>query len=414
MLERRRSAEGLDFQKVGISLKVKVKIGLVYDFSDLKTLRRYIQEGRVTPEDTLSADGQTWRVIGNIPDLDTYITELYEKAEADLRTQGGGEGFEEDEPTTIIGMGNLGNNLAEEALRQLTNGLNAPAPPPPVARDHRTNDLGGRDPFAALIQQQQQRRPPTRSSTKRKPAKTKTNRSGMMVAALALLVFTGWWFTRPPSQVNIAETTTAGPTTTTMAAGPVGPSVQQQLDALMQEVQAEQELEVPDEYEEETLVAVIPEEFRNGATPSTSGIASSGFSPPTNPLSSSQTSTGNTSGLEVRAQSASDLVQLGDSMASQYDWSGAANAYSKAAGMSGDASILLKYGKALYHAGDLSNAQTQLSQASNYPEASKYLARIFRDWGDDATASQHYRDYLAKNPNDSIIQQEYERLGGTL
>ncbi len=59
----------LDFRRVGIpSWKVKVKIGLVYDFSDYRTLRKYIQDGRVTPGDHLSYDAETWVPIASIPD----------------------------------------------------------------------------------------------------------------------------------------------------------------------------------------------------------------------------------------------------------------------------------------------------------------------------------------------------------
>ena len=40
---------GLDFKSVGIqSWKVKIKIGLIYDFSDYKTLTKYIREGKVS------------------------------------------------------------------------------------------------------------------------------------------------------------------------------------------------------------------------------------------------------------------------------------------------------------------------------------------------------------------------------
>src|SRR6185436_14852972 len=64
----------LDFRRVGIpSWKVKVKIGLVYDFSDYRTLRKYIQDGRVTPGDHLSYDAETWVPIASIPDLEQYF-----------------------------------------------------------------------------------------------------------------------------------------------------------------------------------------------------------------------------------------------------------------------------------------------------------------------------------------------------
>ena len=56
----------LDFQKVGIQAwKVKTSIGLVYEFSDYKTLKHYIQKGQVKESDPLSYDG-TWPGYSNV------------------------------------------------------------------------------------------------------------------------------------------------------------------------------------------------------------------------------------------------------------------------------------------------------------------------------------------------------------
>ena len=75
---RPSSADNLDFREVGIAAwKVKVKIGLIYDFSDVRTLRKYIQDGRVTDDDLLSQDGTQWLRIGDIPDLDAHFIDAY-------------------------------------------------------------------------------------------------------------------------------------------------------------------------------------------------------------------------------------------------------------------------------------------------------------------------------------------------
>ena len=77
-------ASALDFRKVGIAAwKVKVKIGLVYDFSDIKTLRKYITDGRVTNEDVISHDGKNWTALGDIPDLDNHFIEVYRQTLAE-------------------------------------------------------------------------------------------------------------------------------------------------------------------------------------------------------------------------------------------------------------------------------------------------------------------------------------------
>ena len=128
------NADTLDFKKVGIaSWKVKVKIGLVYDFNDLNTLRKYIQDGRVTEGDLLSHNGQKWTAIGDIPDLEAHFIRIYLDAEAGLQSpvsasetgastssspsvavpsplpeKDDDTGFEdEDSPTMIMGMGDL-------------------------------------------------------------------------------------------------------------------------------------------------------------------------------------------------------------------------------------------------------------------------------------------------------------------
>ena len=113
------SAENLNFRDVGIaSWKVRVKIGLIYDFGDIKTLRKYLAEGRVTSEDVISHDGKTWKPIGEIPDLDAYFVEVYEEAKR-IRDERSKNMFDEEDPTHIVGMGSIGSNLGAQALRNI-------------------------------------------------------------------------------------------------------------------------------------------------------------------------------------------------------------------------------------------------------------------------------------------------------
>lgn len=78
VVERPSSAESLNWKEVGLtSFKVKVAIGLVYDFSDIGTLRKYIAEKRVAPTDRISFDGKTWNVIKEIPDLDAFFIDQW-------------------------------------------------------------------------------------------------------------------------------------------------------------------------------------------------------------------------------------------------------------------------------------------------------------------------------------------------
>ncbi len=55
------------------SWKVRVASGLVYDFTDPATLKTWIAEKKVTPQDSISEDGATWTTIGSIPNLDQFF-----------------------------------------------------------------------------------------------------------------------------------------------------------------------------------------------------------------------------------------------------------------------------------------------------------------------------------------------------
>ena len=62
--EAAQRAPTLDFRKVGINAwKVKVKIGLIYDFSDLKTLRKYINDGIVSKPPTVNQGIRVYEVF---------------------------------------------------------------------------------------------------------------------------------------------------------------------------------------------------------------------------------------------------------------------------------------------------------------------------------------------------------------
>ncbi len=82
--ERPTDVHALDFKSVGISTwKVKTSIGLVYDFSDYKTLRKYLKEGRVSDSDTLSHNGTDWTVISDVGDLEEHFIDAYVTASSE-------------------------------------------------------------------------------------------------------------------------------------------------------------------------------------------------------------------------------------------------------------------------------------------------------------------------------------------
>ena len=78
-------ASELDFRAVGIrAWKVRAQIGITYDFSDLATLKRYLANGRVGPDDELSCDGAGWVRLGDIDDLDAFFVTAWRRARAVL------------------------------------------------------------------------------------------------------------------------------------------------------------------------------------------------------------------------------------------------------------------------------------------------------------------------------------------
>lgn len=78
-----KSAADLDFRAVGIKTwKVKVAIGLIYDFSDIATLKKYLSDKKVTPDDLISHNNKDWTRIGDIPDLDQHFIETWKSAKA--------------------------------------------------------------------------------------------------------------------------------------------------------------------------------------------------------------------------------------------------------------------------------------------------------------------------------------------
>ena len=88
--ERPRSVDGLNWREVGlVAFKVKVAIGLVYDFSDVGTLKKYLADKKVQSTDKLSMDGRTWIGLNEIPDLDTWFINQWVELRRKMGKPGG-------------------------------------------------------------------------------------------------------------------------------------------------------------------------------------------------------------------------------------------------------------------------------------------------------------------------------------
>ena len=387
---RRSSAENLDFRIVGIpSWKVKVKIGLVYDFSDIKTLRKYIQDGRVTPEDVISHDAKSWVTIGDIPDLDAYFVEIYERAERAIAE--GGSGFDDEQPTNVVGMGSLGSDLAAQALSEATREAE-------VSEDGPAENKYGPqfvDPFAALKDKQrekiQQRR--KRSGTGPLPQKDSSDQKRLLMAAVVLMALGagGYWYVTSngdPAPTPTDRTTQATKDGKTELEIQAAKAAKAQLEQQMQEAE---DVELGGIGGDDELFVVVPEHVRNGqkGTPIGNGGRSVDADPSPGAVAVSD---------DINStQDCQDFTRRGE-------WGQAKLACTLAlADSPGNPAVMVNYGVSLYEMNELNPASNQLGGAanagSNDPRIEKYLGHIAREQGDVLGASAHYQNYLAANPN---------------
>jgi predicted Zn finger-like uncharacterized protein len=121
-----------DFRRVGITWRVRQGTGVTYSFHDLRSLRRYVDEGRIKPNDSLSYDSFTWVPLDSIDDLELYFRDMWRKGErgeigvAPKPTSGRSEEDEEG-PTTIMRHGNALMDDIRRAVAEATT-------PPPAPR----------------------------------------------------------------------------------------------------------------------------------------------------------------------------------------------------------------------------------------------------------------------------------------
>ena len=386
----RRDASTLDFRKVGISSwKVRVKIGLVYDFSDIKTLRKYIQDGRVTADDVISHDGATWVTIGDIPDLDAYFIEVYERCEAERdQDPTGPNEFEEDDDTNVIGMGSLGGKLAEQALAQATAEAEAElkaarSPKKPRRGSPPPAQVGPQfvDPFAALKDKQRERIQQRRRGGAPAPAAEATGSNpmvkvGLAVAVLAVLAGGAWWWSTQQSNAAIKDFNTTGAPIQPREVPPVDPveDLNKDIDEGLETIG----YQAPEEPDEPELRVVVPPDQRGVVRPI--GPNGTQDNPPDN------------------ADHEADCLSAGG----RGDWTGAIGSCAQAQATSGNANVGFYYGVALYKKGQGDRARGVLEGVAGVKcDAHLYLGRIKGGQGDIAGANGSYQAYKTCNPGDA-------------
>lgn len=439
--KKKVSAENLNFRDVGIaSWKVRVKIGLIYDFGDIKTLRKYLAEGRVTSDDVISHDGKNWKSIGEIPDLDAYFVEVYEEARR-IRDERSKSMFDDEDPTHIVGMGSIGSNLAAQAMRTVSE----PAPRAPkgtnsvVGAGASADDLasamaaaldaevgGGNgsgglnnpevgpqfaDPFAAMRSKQAERsksrRTPSRPATARtatRPTTSATSKASSgggssalknlpLVAAVILLLGGGAWYF---SDLFMPAEATSPPEATyqPVRQAPEGKRKGDLRKELEEELKDVEPLPLADEEEDEELdfdklKPVVPKDVQ---------AAQQGNSP----------GTFSASGGADMTPNAGSPAANGDLYFSQGNWSAAAGAYAQAGGAL-SAQQHGNYGIALYNLGRYEEALSELQSGSG-SQVLLYMARTLSRLGDPAGAKSYCEQYINAT-GDQSARAECDSLG---
>ncbi|MEC7986815.1 MAG: zinc-ribbon domain-containing protein [Myxococcota bacterium] len=369
----------LNFQQVGLkSWKVRIKLGLVYDFSDYKTLSKYIREGKVDTNDSLSHDGgKTWTPLNEIGDLERHFCEVYllKKNQKD----GSADQEEPDVPKKpakmpkqelSAGLSDLASVLAEAEAE--VSGRVSPAPYKPTPRKST---------------------PKKKVSSKKKASAKKEappeKKNYTFVVLIALLVVSGGVFWQLSSQEEDRKETTAQiveQKKTNKSAEQSRKEFQESLDEQKEKLKAERGIVEKKEEEEEKpvlLQPVIPEEILRQQK------------------MKEQAAQGQPVAQEKGFQ---DYLRDADAAANQRRWVDAEKAYKKAYQLKPLANVQARWGRSLFEQNKFAQAKTILKSASaGSAEAYKWLGMISKEEGDDAQANAHFSKYLASNPPDAAV-----------
>ncbi len=384
-------AASLDFRKVGVTTwKVKVKIGLIYDFSDIKTLRKYIQDGRVTATDVVSWDGKSWRAIGDIPDLDAFFVETWDMLAA-----------RKEDPSSATLAPAPPNAEVAKAIEEARTPQKSGGEPNQFADPFEENRKKQRDRAelkkTAPVPPPQPEPPP--------PAR----RSPTLVLGLVLLLAVAagayWWMQQQSASSGQAQQPAAGPRPSG-GTQDIREQINQDLEQALRN-NPSGEANGPAPTEGATAVAPPPDR-----TPVVRSGVPEGARPvvPKNPGTATATP-----GVQEAETSAADHEAVGDDASRGGDWATAAQAYQKAVSLDGkSARLMSKLGRAQLESGDAA-AQATLQRAAQMgaKDAQKYLGDLAARNGDAAGAVGHYQTYLQGSPADAAeIQKKITQLSG--
>lgn len=380
-------AATLDFRKVGVSAwKVNVRIGLVYDFSDIKTLRRYIQDGRVTPADVISHDGKSWKPIGEIPDLDVFFVESYERLAIEFAARPAPTKETQPSPTDL---GNVAAALAAAAAADLDDGAAGRASGPTYA-----------DPFDAMKKRQRERGPTRKAAAKGSPLGGV--RIAIVVAVVALLAVGGWWYaSQPPPAPPVAAVVrppTKGVKWDDKEPKPPAPRPNRDPE------------EVPVVKVDDGCVMFTKEGL---CVTGFGGVAGAAPVAGRSPSGAGAVQDSKAPVAQVLTTSPTDNEAVGDAAMKSKDYDTAIQAFRKAIA-EGKGSANVKLGQAQFLSGDeAGGAATLNTAAASQKRAYKVLGDLLEAAGDVAGAKVAFGQYLESGPSDATaIRTKLAAMGG--
>ena len=354
----------LNFASVGIkSWKVKKSIGLMFEYSDFKTFKKSLNDGRISNDDTISPDGKNWIPMSDVSDFELYFCRTYLEFEK------------------------LGVTAEKKAIKERV-----------------IQPLGGTNELASALaaaqaEVEQANTAPTRTRAKSRPVRKSRPKqttpvksessSGLVVNILVGLAIIGggWYFFgggSAPSEQPEQQSTV------------VKQAVQQQkpqeddaaLKALRDELQrnaaiieAQQEPEPePSTEEEPQLIAKVPDEILAQQKAMQEG--------------------GNTA---LPKKQTKNPAEEGAKALNAKQWDKAIVSFRNAYQATSNPEYLSSVGFAQYKLNDFSNAKKTLKTAEQKgaTSAKKWLGYILRDEGDIAGSNQYLNQYLQSNPSDA-------------
>jgi len=354
----------LNFASVGIkSWKVKKSIGLMFEYSDFKTFKKSLNDGRISNDDTISPDGKNWIPMSDVSDFELYFCRTYLEFEK-LGVTTEKKVLKERVIQPLGGTNELASALAA-AQAEVEQANTAPARTRPKSK-------------------------PARKSRPKQTAPVKSESSSGLVVNILIgvaLIGGGWYFfgggSTPSEQ---PEDPSAGVKQIVQQPRPQEDDAalkalrdELQRNAAIIEAQQEPEPE-PSTEEEPQLIAKVPDE-----------------------ILAQQRAMQEGANTVLPKKQTKDPAEEGAKALNAQQWDKAIVSFNNAYQATSNPEYLSSVGFAQYKLNDFSNAKKTLKAADGKGavSAKKWLGYILRDEGDIAGSNQYLNQYLQSNPSDA-------------